>query len=126
MERGSKSMIPIVDLKGRLVGKFKTRQGIHKSKYREIHPHSHLFLVNKEGKIAVQRRAPNKKYLGGLEIPLSAGGHLTNEDIRQRRTFFGRPIIKLDYHQGALRELKEELGIKLPIDLKEIKKLRGN
>ncbi|MEK6889804.1 MAG: NUDIX domain-containing protein [Nanoarchaeota archaeon] len=80
---------------------------IGKAEYSEIYknklPHRivHVLIFNSKGEIALQIRSKNKSFCPGF-FSTSAGGHVQAGESHQ---------------QGALRELEEELGIKLPLSL---------
>ncbi len=88
----------IVNEKDEVIGKAEYSQ-IYKDKL----PHriAHVLIFNKNGEMALQIRSKNKSFCPGC-FSTSAGGHVQSGENHQ---------------QGALRELKEELGIVLPLTL---------
>ncbi len=59
----------------------------------------HILLLNKKGELMICKRSPNVKRYPN-QITSSAGGHVEQKE---------------SYKYAAVRELKEELGIKIPI-----------
>ncbi|MDO8563883.1 MAG: NUDIX domain-containing protein [Nanoarchaeota archaeon] len=80
---------------------------IGKAEYSEIYknklPHriAHVLIFNKKREMALQIRSKNKSFCPGF-FSTSAGGHVQSGE---------------SHEEGALRELKEELGIVLPLTL---------
>ena len=104
-------LIDIVDKNGKPTNYFGTRESVHRGEG-QIHPLSHVIILDYEGKILSQERI-NKKFLNKLELPLS-GGHLEAKD---------RIGEKLSYKKGAIREVKQEIGI--DFSERELKQING-
>jgi len=94
-------IIDVVDECNNIIGK-ELKSICHKKGL--WHRAASIFVFNKEGRLLIQKRAPNKELLPNC-LCSSASGHLEKGD---------------SYEQGAKRELKEELGI--GCDLKSIGK----
>ncbi len=84
-----KELIAVVDDENKIIGKA-TRKAVHKKGL--LHREASLFIVNENNEILIQTRKDNGKY------DYSASGHFPAEDT---------------YLDGAVREVKEELGSKL-------------
>lgn len=69
-----------------------------------LHRIVHIFIFNKEGKLALQMQGENKKFCP-LHWVTSAAGHVQSGET---------------WKEAALRELKEEIGI--TVELKELGK----
>ncbi|MFA6585619.1 MAG: NUDIX domain-containing protein [Candidatus Paceibacterota bacterium] len=88
-------MIDVLDSDGTSSRQIVSKKEVHQKGL--WHRTAHVWLVNSKGEILLQRRAddiesfPNKYFI-------SAGGHLSAGDMRI---------------EGALREVEEELGIKI-------------
>lgn len=95
-DEGQDEELDVVDERDEIVGSA-GRDEIHRR--RLLHRSVHVFLVDREGRIYLQRRAAWKR-----EHPLrwdsSASGHVLK----------GEP-----YQAAAIRELAEELGIQAPV-----------
>lgn len=85
--------VPLVDEKGRLIGKA-TRAEVHRGPGK-LHPVIHLHLINSKGEIYLQKRSINKDTQPG-KWDTSVGGHVD----------LGETI-----EQALLRETTEELNI---------------
>lgn len=62
----------------------------------------HIFIFNKKGDLVIQQRGYHKPKNGGTWMT-SAGGHVRSGE---------------SYEKAAKRELKEELGIEVPLEFK--------
>lgn len=87
--------IDILDEKGNLTGETKTREEVHKKGY--WHRGVQVFIINSNNEILIQKRAANKKKHPNL-WDFSCAGHLSAGDTSLL---------------GAIREMEEELGIKV-------------
>lgn len=97
----------ILDENGNKTGKIKPRSAVHKDG--DWHRAEHIWIINKQGEILLQRRCPTKDSDPNM-LDISCAGHLTSGD---------EPII------GALRELKEELNLDVnPSELRFITTLK--
>lgn len=83
----------LLDENGNKTGKIKLRKLVHRDG--DWHRAVHIWIYNDRKEILLQRRSPNKDSDPNL-LDISCGGHLTSGD---------------DSLTGALRELKEELGL---------------
>ncbi len=92
----------IVNKKDQVVG-YKTRYDCHHN-HNLIHRAVDVIIFNKKGEILLQKRSKNKDLYPGL-FGLSAAGHVGKGE---------------SYLLAAKRELREELGVTIP--LKKIKK----
>jgi 8-oxo-dGTP diphosphatase len=93
----------ILDEQGNKTGKIKARSEVHRDG--DWHKSIHIWIVNDKDEILMQRRSPNKDSHPNM-WDISSAGHLTAGD---------EPL------QGAIREIKEELGVDvLPSQLKLI------
>ncbi len=88
----SKEILEVVDHNDRVIGK-ESRSTIHKRGL--MHRSAQVLLFNTVGEFFLQKRSMNKDEFPGL-WDSSAAGHLNPGE---------------SYHQCALRELNEELGI---------------
>lgn len=88
--------IDIVDKDGRPTGKWASRKVIHKNGLR--HKTVHIWIVNSKGQILIQKRSPQKESHPNM-WDVSCAGHISAGDT---------PL------KSGLRELKEELGLKVP------------
>lgn len=94
----------VVDEKDKVIGKA-TREKAHKN--RLIHRSVMLFIFNKEGEVFVNQRTENKEFFPGY-WSIVIGGHAHAGE---------------SYEEAAIRELKEEAGIKeKPFLMKSFKK----
>ncbi|MBI2013405.1 MAG: NUDIX domain-containing protein [Candidatus Colwellbacteria bacterium] len=87
--------IDILDELGNPTGESKLRDNVHKDG--DWHKSTHIWIINSDGKILVQKRSKIKVNYPDL-WDISAAGHI----------FTGETSI-----EGGIREAKEELGIKL-------------
>lgn len=85
----------VLDENGNYTGKILSREEVHKTG--AWHKSIHIFIINDKKQLLMQRRAKNKKR-GANKLDISCTGHLTAGDTSK---------------EGALRELDEELGIKV-------------
>lgn len=90
-------LLDVVDEQDRVIGKA-TRDQVHKEGL--LHREIHLWLYDKNGKVALERRSP-KADMGANLLNASVGGHL---DLGEA------------YEAAAIRELQEEIGIKATMD----------
>jgi len=88
-------VLDLLDVNGRVVGRVK-RGDVHGNPALR-HPSVHVFVVNSRGEYYLQRRSPYKKVQPD-KWDTSVGGHIPAGET---------------YEQGALRELREELGVDL-------------
>ncbi|MCB9805821.1 NUDIX domain-containing protein [Candidatus Nomurabacteria bacterium] len=102
-------MIDILNEDGTLTGNQASKTEIHEKGF--WHRAAHMWFVNDKDKILLQKRSKNVTSHPG-KYDISAAGHLSAGDL---------PL------QGALREVEEELGIKLSEnDLVKIGEVRTN
>ncbi len=87
--------IDILDEQGNLTGKTGTREEVHKKGY--WHRAINVFMINKDNQLLIQKRAASKKKHPNL-WDYSCAGHLSAGDSSI---------------SGAMREIEEELGIKV-------------
>lgn len=93
----------ILDEQGNKTGKTKARTEVHRDG--DWHKAVHIWIVNDKDEILLQKRSPNKDSYPNM-WDISSAGHLTAGD---------------DSLQGAIREIKEELGVDVtPSQLKLI------
>lgn len=85
--------LEILDENGNKTGKIKLRSEVHKDG--DWHKTVHIWLFNKDNEVLLQRRCPEKDSFPNM-LDLSAGGHIIAGDTSI---------------SGAIREVKEELGI---------------
>lgn len=94
-------LVAVVDENDKVIGA-DTRDNVHKKGL--LHMEIAVLLFNKKNEMLLQKRKDNGRY------GFSAAGHFSTSE---------------NYLQGATREAKEEIGIKLKeSELKEITKLR--
>lgn len=91
-------LIDILDSEGNFTGVSCLKSEAHKNGY--FHATVHIWLYTKEEKILLQKRSPNKKVFPNL-WDISVAGHITA----------GEQIL-----DAALREVYEEIGLKLQRD----------
>ncbi len=94
---GSEEYFDILDENGNKTGRTKLRSEVHRDG--DWHRAVHIWAVNDKGEILLQRRAPNKDTHPNF-WDISAGGHLQAGD---------------DPLTGAAREVKEEIGLDIPL-----------
>lgn len=87
--------LDVLDEKGNITGIVKTREEVHKKGY--WHRAINVFIINHQNQLLIQKRAANKKKHPNL-WDYSCAGHL------------GRGESSV---LGAIREIEEELGIKV-------------
>jgi isopentenyl-diphosphate delta-isomerase len=87
----------VVDEADRVIGK-ETRENCHRN--RLIHRSVYVFLINSKDELFVQKRSMSKDLYPGYYTG-SATGHVDYGEI---------------YDQAAQRELREELGINVPLE----------
>ena len=91
----------ILDENGNLTGKTKLRSEVHRDG--DWHKAVHIWVFNRKGEVLLQRRPANKDSYPNM-LDISCAGHLSAGDTSI---------------EGALRELEEELGLK--VDKEELK-----
>lgn len=97
----------ILDENGHKTGKIKSRISVHKDG--DWHRAEHIWIINNNNEILLQRRCPTKDSDPNM-LDISCAGHLTAGD---------EPLV------GAIRELKEELNLDVnPSDLEYITTLK--
>jgi isopentenyl-diphosphate Delta-isomerase len=87
--------VDLLDSSGRPVGKMKPKSDVHRDG--DWHSAAHVWILNREGQILIQRRSPTKENWPNL-WDVSVAGHISAGE---------RPV------EAALREAKEELGVTL-------------
>ena len=103
----AKEYFDILDENGNKTGKTKLRSEVHRDG--DWHKAVHIWIINNNGDILLQRRCATKDSNPNM-LDISSAGHL----------FAGDNSL-----EGALRELKEELNLDVnPDDLKFIKTLK--
>ncbi len=83
----------ILDEQGNKTGEIKARSEVHRDG--DWHKAVHIWIVNDKNEILLQKRSPNKDSHPNM-WDISSAGHLTAGD---------------DSLSGAIREIKEELGV---------------
>ena len=83
----------VLDENGNKTGRTKAREYVHRDG--DWHKAVHTWIVNDKNEILLQKRSPNKDSYPNM-WDISSAGHLTAGD---------------ESLQGAIREIKEELGI---------------
>ncbi len=97
----------ILDENGNQTNLIKKRTEVHRDG--DWHKAVHIWIINENGDILLQRRASNKDIYPNM-LDISCAGHLTTGD---------------DSITGALRELKEELNLEIePEELNYITTLK--
>ena len=97
----------ILDENGNLTGKKKLRSDVHRDG--AWHKAVHIWIINGNGEILLQRRSANKDSYPNM-LDISCAGHLSSGDSSI---------------EGAIRELKEELNIEVKTnELQYIKTLK--
>ena len=103
----NKEYFDILDEKGDKTGEIKLRDDVHRNGY--WHRAVHIWIINKNGDILLQRRCATKDSNPNM-LDISCAGHLVSGDSSLN---------------GATRELKEELNLDVkPEDLQFIKTLK--
>jgi isopentenyldiphosphate isomerase len=87
--------VDVLDSSGRPVGKMKPKSEVHRDG--DWHGAAHLWILNREGQILIQRRSPTKENWPNL-WDVSVAGHISAGE---------GPV------EAALREAQEELGVTL-------------
>lgn len=93
MKKNDREMVPLVDEKGKIIGRA-PRAEVHNGSH-QLHPVVHLHVINQRGDFLLQKRPKNKAIQPG-KWDTSVGGHVA----------FGESIEK-----SLMREAKEEIGI---------------
>lgn len=101
-----KEKVDVVDQTGKIIGKA-TRSQVYQEGF--LHPAINIVVVNKKGQIFIQRRS-SKKILP-LYWDISASEHVKSGE---------------DYKSAAIRGLKEELSITVPVKLLREKHIQRN
>lgn len=83
----------ILDEQGNKTGKIKARSEVHRDG--DWHKAVHIWIVNDKDEVLLQKRSPNKDSYPNM-WDISSAGHLTAGD---------------DSLSGAIREIREELGV---------------
>jgi len=91
----SKEYFDILDENGNKTGKIKLRSEVHRDG--DWHKAIHIWILNKNGDILLQRRCPTKDSNPNM-LDVSSGGHILAGDTSL---------------EGALREVKEELNLEV-------------
>ncbi len=91
-------LIDILDIKGNYTGKTALKSEAHLKGL--FHPTVHIWFYTDTGKILLQQRGKNKE-MYPLKWDVSVAGHVGA----------GEPL-----ELGALREVKEEVGVDIPLD----------
>ena len=103
----AKEYFDILDEKGNKTGKIKLRNEVHRDG--DWHKGVHIWIINNDGEILLQRRCATKDSNPNM-LDLSSAGHLSAGDNSQ---------------EAAIRELKEELNFDVkPSDLQFITTLK--
>ena len=103
----SKEYFDILDENGNKTGKIKLRKEVHRDG--DWHKAVHIWIINNNGDILLQRRCATKDSNPNM-LDISSAGHLSAGD---------------DSLTGAIRELKEELNLDVhPNELQFIKTLK--
>ena len=103
----AKEYFDILDENGNKTGRIKLRSEVHRDG--DWHKAVHIWIINNDGDILLQRRCATKNSNPNM-LDISSAGHLSAGD---------------DSLEGALRELKEELNLDIkPEDLQFIKTLK--
>ena len=97
-------LLDVLDEQGNLTGKVEERKIVHEEGL--WHIHVGIWLMNEEGKLLFQKRSTNKKRNPSKWT--RAGGHVDSGET---------PIL------GIQREVKEEIGVKIPQDKFELIKI---
>lgn len=85
----------VLDEEGKKTGRIKPREEVHRDG--DWHKSVHVWIVNDKGEVLLQKRSPNKDSHPNM-WDISSAGHLIAGD---------------DSLSGALREIKEELGVEV-------------
>mgnify|MGYP003291494180 CR=1 FL=1 len=102
-----KEYFDVLDENGNKTGKTKLRSEVHKDG--DWHKAVHIWIINENGDILLQRRCATKDSNPNM-LDISSAGHLSAGD---------------NSLQGAVRELKEELNLEVnPDELQFIKTLK--
>ena len=94
----------VLDENGNKTGEQKLRTEVHRDG--DWHRAVHIWIINQNGEVLLQRRSPNKDSNPNM-LDISCAGHLSAGD---------------ESLEGAIRELKEELGLDVqPEELQLVK-----
>ena len=100
-------MFDLLDENGNLIGKTKDRNLVHRDG--DWHKAVHVWIINDDNEILLQRRSPNKDSNPNM-LDISSAGHITTGN---------------DSLTTAVREIEEELGLIVnPDDLQFIKTIK--
>ena len=103
----SKEYFDLLDENGNKIGKTKLRSDVHRDG--DWHKAVHIWIINNNGEILLQRRCSTKDSNPNM-LDISSAGHLSAGD---------------NSLSGAIRELKEELNLDVkPEELQFIKTLK--
>lgn len=103
----AKEYFDLLDENGKKTGKTKLRSEVHRDG--DWHKAVHIWIINNEGEVLLQRRCATKDSNPNM-LDISSAGHLSSGD---------------DSLSGAIRELKEELNLDVKQeDLQFIKTLK--
>ncbi len=87
----------VLDERGNKTGKIKKREDVHRDG--DWHKSIHIWIVNDKNEVLLQKSSPNKDSYPNM-WDISCAGHLTAGDTSV---------------SGALREIKEELGLDISL-----------
>ena len=87
----------VLDERGNKTGKIKKREDVHRDG--DWHKSIHIWIVNDKNEVLLQKRSSNKDCYPNM-WDISCAGHLTAGDTSI---------------SGALREIKEELGLDISL-----------
>jgi len=90
--------LDVLDDRGNFTGVFKPRTEVHKYGY--WHRVVHVWIINRKGDVVIQKRSNDKETWPGL-WDISSAGHVSHPD---------------NSLESAMREMEEELGLKLEKD----------
>jgi len=104
IEPASEELLDVVDADDRVIG-VKTRGEIHAQGL--MHRAAHILVFNTSGELFIQKRSMSKDNNPGL-WDSSAAGHVDSGE---------------NYYDCAIRELGEELGIRVTVPLEQLSRL---